>query len=330
MIHRKYGNFLTEKQNIDQMQDLIGILDVLKNEPTESILAFRDLLDDINENINENLITDILFKLKDKFRRSVYDKIWSYMINQKKNFYMLVKDKLNIFDLSNLEDIVSQYPNFKMNGLYLAGGMDKAVDVGAGWRNIVENEFETYKRPSISSGLPKIKIGTFGDAVPCRVVEGEYLNMYLKNKKATEKLYPGKPLILNPVRKEVDRTKDKDFADAAKTYKTFKQDTPIDEYEPTIGNIRTTLSKTIEPDDEHLVRLTDATLLGLNQAAASGTFGELETLSYMNKPIFVWMTELDWELKDFSMWTFPHITKLARNENEMKQMVHTLIDYAEK
>lgn len=28
-----------------------------------------------------------------------------------------------------------------------------------------------------------------------------------------------------------------------------------------LGNIRKTLSKTIEPDDEHLVRITDATFL---------------------------------------------------------------------
>jgi hypothetical protein len=29
-----------------------------------------------------------------------------------------------------------------LNSLYLAGGMDKAKDVGAGWRSQVEFEFE--------------------------------------------------------------------------------------------------------------------------------------------------------------------------------------------
>ena len=50
----------------------------------------------------------------------------------------------------------------------------------------------------------------------------------------------------------------------------------------------------------------------------------------MNKPIFVWMTDPGWELKDFSMWTFPHITKFARNDEEMDKMVKAMIDFAEK
>ena len=41
------------------------------------------------------------------------------------------------------------------------------------------------------------------------------------------------PLILNPVRKEVDRTKDVDFAMAAGRYKSFNQETEPEKYEPT-------------------------------------------------------------------------------------------------
>ena len=333
MIHKKYNDFLNEiKYEMESpTNDVVAILNIMKDLPTKEILNFRDSLDDLisqNENLNEGSVGDFLFKMKDKFRRGVYNQIWKYMINQKKNFYMEVKEKLNIFDIENFDDIKKSLPNFKLEGIYLAGGMDKAVDVGAGWRHIVENVFETYKRKD--SDLPEINLGTFGDVHPCRVVEGEYLNMYLEDKKETEKLYPCRPLTLNPVRKEVDRTKDKDFGDAVVNYKTFNQDTPPKDYEPTISNIKTTLTKTIEPDDEHLIRITDATLLGLNSAAASGTFGETETLSYMNKPIFVWITDDGWALKDFSMWTFPHIMKLARNEGEMTKMVKALIDFSEK
>ena len=241
---------------------------------------------------------------------------------------MEVKEKLNWFDLENLDDVIELIPSFKLTALYLAGGMDKAVDVGAGWRHIVENVFETYKRKE--SDLPEINMGEFGDVHPCRIIEGEFLNMYLDDPKKTVKLYPCRPVTLNPVRKEVDRTKDKDFADAAIDYKSFDQDTPTDEYEPTITNLRTTLTNIIEPDDEHLIRITDATLLGLNPEAASGTFGEAETLSYMKKPIFVWMTSNEWSFGDYSMWTIPHMMKLARNEEEMKILVKTLIDFAEK
>jgi hypothetical protein len=271
--------------------------------------------------------------MKDKFKRAIFNQIWNYIINNKKSFYLDLIEKLNMFDLTNFDDILEVYPNFKLEGIYLAGGMDKAVDVGAGWRFIVEQEFETYKRHD--SDLPKIDFKSGGKEIfpsvnPCRVVEGEFLNMYLQNKKAAEKLYSGRPLVLNPVRKEVDRTKDIEFAKAASKYKTFTQETPVDEYQPTMDDIRRTLSKTIEPDDEQLVRLTDATLLGLNKTAGSGTYGETETLSYMNKPIFVWMTDPGWKFEDFSMWTFPHFTKFARNNEEMKKMVKAMIDFAEK
>jgi len=329
MIHKKYKDFLNEQMGNNS--DVFAILDLMKELPTKEILEFRDSLDELinqNESLNESVIGNWLVKMKDKFHRGVFNQIWKYIINKKKDFYMEVKEKLNWFDLENLDDVKELIPSFKLTGLYLAGGMDKAVDVGAGWRHVVENEFETYKRKE--SDLPEINMGEFGDVHPCRVIEGEFLNMYLADHKKTEKLYPCRPVTLNPVRKEVDRTKDPEFAAAAKGYKSFGQDTPPEEYEPTITNIRTTLSKTIEPDDEHLVRITDATFLGLNPAAASGTFGEAETLSYMNKPIFVWMTSPGWSFSDYSMWTIPHMMKLARNESEMKILVKTLIDFAEK
>jgi hypothetical protein len=58
----------------------------------------------------------------------------------------------------------------------------------------------------------------------------------------------------------------------------------------------------------------------------------------MNKPIFVWMTDKNWKLgqtKDdpyggFSFWTLPHISKLARTEDEMKILVDTIIKYSKK
>jgi hypothetical protein len=209
--------------------------------------------------------------------------------------------------------------------------MDKLADVGAGWRIIVENEFEKY--PGKSTGLPKINLKDFGNVEPKRVVDGIYVDQFIKNPNKTKKLYD-KPLILNPVRKEVDRTKDPDFMLAASKYKTFTNETEPEEYEPTMTNIRKTMSRSIEVGDEHLVRLSNAIFLGLNQAAAAGTYGELQTQSFMNKPIFVWMTSPEWKLgqtKDdpyggFSMWNFPHLSKFARNEQEMKILIRTIME----
>lgn len=330
-IITNYGEFINENINFDK--DLIAILDLLKNTPTEKILELRDSLKVLSmksEKVNENFITDFIDKLKIKFQKILDDKIWSYLINRKKDFYLNLVDKLNIFDLTNLSDVFKNHPGFDFGSLYLAGGMDKSKDVGAGWRIIVENEFEKY--PGKSTGLPEISLKEFGNVEPKRVVDGIYLDQFLENPNKTKKLYD-KPLILNPVRKEVDRTKDPNFMAAASKYKTFDYETEPEEYEPTMTNLRRTMSRSIEVDDEHLVRLSDGILLGLNRAAAAGTYGELQTQSFMNKPIFVWMTDPDWILGTtkeepyggFSMWTFPHISKLARNEKEMKILVETIM-----
>ena len=339
-IITNYGDFLNE--NIEAPKEILNILDFLKNTPTEDILSFRDSLKQIastSESLNENFISEYIDKIKLKFRNMIDDRIWKYLINRKKEFYVNLIDKLNIFDLTTLADIKRNYPGFKLESLYLAGGMDKAVDVGAGWRIVVENEFEKDKKVKIvhmhgdpefeESELPEIDLKEFGKIHPRRVVNGIYLDQFISNPNKTKQLY-SKPLIINPVRKEVERTKDKDFAIAAKKYKTFTQETEPEEYEPTMSDIRKTLSTSIEFGDEHLVRLADAVFLGLNTAAAAGTYGELQTQSFMNKPIFVWMNESNWKFSDFSMWTFPHISKLMRNEKEMKQFVKTLITFAPK
>lgn len=326
-IITNYGKFINEKvENVENIEEISEILDLLKNTSTEDIIEFRDSLEKLSsksESVSEGFISDIIENLKLKFQKVIDDRIWKYFINRKKDFYSNLIDKLNIFDLTSLEDVFKNHPGFKLNSLYLAGGMDKAKDVGAGWRIVVENEFEKY--PGKETGLPEINLKEFGEVDPKRVVDGAYLDLFISNPSKAKKLY-NKPLILNPVRKEVDRTKDPDFEKAARQYKTFGSDTEPEEYEPTMTNIRKTLSKSIEVGDEHLVRLSDGVFLGLNTAAAAGTYGELQTQSFMNKPIFVWMTDEEWSFSDFSMWTFPHISKLARNEDEMKTLVATIMN----
>lgn len=327
-IITNYGQFINENINDNLGQEEISdILDLLKDTPTEDIIELRDSLEELsetNEKLNEGFISDIINKLKIKFRQTIDDQIWKYLINRKRDFYVELIEKLNIFDLTSLEDVFRNHPGFKLDALYLAGGMDKAKDVGAGWRIVVENEFEKY--PGKSTGLPLVDLKEFGQVEPKRVVDGVYVDMFIDELSKTKMMY-NKPLILNPVRKEVDRTKDKDFELAARKYKTFGQETEPEEYEPTMTNIRKTLSKSIEVGDEHLVRLCNGVFLGLNTAAAAGTYGELQTQSFMNKPIFVYMTDEDWSFSDFSMWTFPHISKLARNDEEMRILVATIMNY---
>ena len=327
MTLRKYNQFLNETAQVE-FNEVAEILDLLKDTTTEDIIELRDSLEELGGTsesfLSESFATNLIDKLKLKFKNIVDDRIWKYLINRKRDFYVNLIEKMNIFDLTSLDDIYKNYPGFKLEALYLAGGMDRAIDTGSGWRIVVENEFEKY--PGKVTGLPEIDLKEFGMVDPTRVVDGSYLDLFISNPSKAKKLY-NLPLILNPIRKEVDRTKDKDFNLAAKQYKTFGSETEPEEYEPTMTSIRKTMSTSIEVGDEHLVRLTDGIILGLNTAAAAGTYGELQTQSFMNKPIFVYMTDEKWSFSDFSMWSFPHFSKLARNTEEMKVLVATIMNY---
>ena len=327
-IITNYGQFINENtQNIPN--DMFEILDLLKDTSSENILKLRDSLKDLSNNsesLKEGFVGDLIDRLKMKFQKTIDDRIWKYLINKKRDFYVNLIDKMNIFDLTSLDDVFKNYPKFELQALYLAGGMDKAKDTGAGWRIVVEHEFENY--PGKETGLEQIDLKEFGHVDPKRVVDGKYVDLFIENPSKAKKMY-NLPLILNPVRKEVDRTKDVDFAMAAGRYKSFNQETEPEKYEPTMTDIRTTLSKSIEVGDEHLVRLCDGIFLGLNTAAAAGSYGELQTQSFMNKPILVWMTDTEWSFSDFSLWTFPHITKLARSVEEMKTLVATIMNYTD-
>ena len=338
MIIKNFGKFLNE--NINKDNDIINILNLLMISPTKDILKLRDSLKELStksESLNENIISDFINEISNKLKKSFDDRLWKYLINRKKIFYTNLADKLNLFDLTSLDDVFKAHPGFKIDGLYLAGGIDKSAggatgDMASNWRIIAENEFEKF--PGKKTGLPEINLKQFGIIEPKRVVDGIYLDMLLENPNKTKKLYD-KPIILNPVRKEVDRTKNPKFAQAVATYKTFTHETEIEEFEPTFTDLRKTMSKSIEPDDEDLVRIADALFLGLNRAGAAGTFGELQTQSFMNKPIFVWMTDPNWILGQtkeepyggFSFWSIPHFSKLARSEEEMKILVATIMNY---
>ena len=320
-IIKTYENFINESFGVN---DIFKILDLIKNNKMEDIIEFRDSIKELSlttESINEGVIDNIKFKLKRKFD----DVIWKYLINRKKDFYMNLIGKLNLFDLTSFDDVKGFR---KLESIYLAGGMDKAKDTGAGWRYVSEMEFEKYGKV-VDSSLPKVGVGPFGEIQTKHIVDGIYIEEFLTEPNKIKKLY-SYPLILNPLRKEVDRNKNAAFATGVTKYKTFKQSTEPQEYEPTFTDVKKTMASSIEPDDEHLVRLSDAIFLGLNTVAAAGTYGELQTQSFLNKPIFVWMTDENWELKDFSMWTLPAISKIARNEEEMKILVNTIMKYTGK
>ncbi len=314
----KYNEYIKESYEPNSISDIIENI-LMKNVPTIEILNFKDNLASIT--LNES-ITSKLFNLKYKFRSWFDDKLFKYLINRKKKFYTDLVDRLCIFDLTNLDNVYKHFPVFELNSIYLAGGMDAAVDVGKGWRERLEYEFEIVNK-SQESTLPIIEISGM-EVHPNHVVDSTHLIELLehKNPKKYLKLYK-KPAILNPVRKEIEREADT----FNKMYGKLKEP----EYDPNIDIepvewLSKTFTGSIEPDDENLLRISDAVFLGQDQSAGAGTYGELELLSLIRKPLFAWLVNLETnKVGALKLWNYPHLSKIARNEDEMKILVKTLL-----
>jgi hypothetical protein len=205
--------------------------------------------------------------------------------------------------------------------------MDKAKDVGAGWRAQVEYQFE-YVNPGRKSMMEEITIPYFGKEVvlkPAYTIDGENLDRFIKEggNKFVKKYYDT-PAILNPVRKEVDRTKNPKFAEEMRKFKTGEYEDTKDPR--TFDEISKIFSQTIEPEDELIVNLCDAIFVGFNEATSGGTFGELQQGSFLNKPIFAWYID-GWKISGHSPWNLPHVSKIMRTTEDMKTFVKTMIDY---
>jgi len=315
----KYENFVNNKKSTN-ISDFINTI-ILNNVPSNEIMEFKNDIKKILK-INENLSIN---KLKFKYNKWLNDKLFKWLINRKKSFYIDLVNKMEVFNLDTLDDVFKNYPGFKLESLYLAGGMDEAEDTGKGWRLRLEYEFEINNNNNNNNNLPEIEIYN-KKFNPSHIVNGEYLDNFLINPKKIINLY-NKPLLLNPVRKEIDRTKDD-------TFDNMVDDLKNPDYDPNNNStpfkwIRKTFSENIEPDDEHLLRLSSAVFLGQDSAAGAGTYGELELLSLIRKPLFAWLVN-GYENKAgaFKLWNIPHLSKVARNTDEMIQLVKTILRYS--
>ena len=307
------------------MDEVLGY--VASNIPSDEIPALIAALETpVDESLNESFFSD----LKDKLVKWFDVKIMNYIVNKKKDFYSDLIGKLEIFNLTDLSDIDENFRDFKLNSIYLAGGMDKAKDVGAGWRAQVEYEFEV-KNGGKKSEMSDIIIPYYGQDVivkPAYTVDNENMNRFIEEggNKFVLKYYDT-PAILNPVRKEVDRTKNPKFGEEMGKFKSGEYE---DSEDPrTFDEINKIFSKTIEPEDELIVNLCDAFFVGFNEYTSGGSFGELQQASFLNKPIFAWYID-DWKISGHSPWNLPHMSKIMRTTEDMKTFVKTMIDYKKK
>ena len=320
---KNYSSFISESNN----QDEISIfLDQIAELPTKDILKLRDGIEEMikKEDMNES-IASYLGDLKRKLGAWFDDRLFNFLINRKKKFYLNLVDKLNIFDVTSLDDVVSAFPGFKVKSMYLAGGMDDAEDTGAGWRHVLEREFELENPGKNNDKVLPIDIGDDKVENPSYVVDGEFLDMILADPSKLDDYYD-RPALFNPVRKEVDRNKDNQFEDAVKALKDPNYDP--DESPEAIRFFQKTFSENIEPDDEHLLRICSAVFLGYDKTAGAGTYGELELLSLIRKPLFVWLVNgYDNKPGTFKLWNIPHISKVARTKEDMITLVKTILKY---
>jgi len=300
---KDFGQFL--KENILTDSDLeinYFLTELIKlNNSSRDIISFRDELKkiEINENkLNENIFTGLSNWLNDK--------LISFLIQRKKNFYTKLIDKLSIFDLTTLEDTFKYYPTLtKLKSIYMAGGMDEAEGGGAGWRIKLETEFGEKHIAGLDNGSDLVEI--------------------LKNPKYLSNFEF--PVLLNPIRKELDRTKDDEFDNMIKKLKN-KDLNPIQDNEP-IKYIRRTFTRNIEPDDENLLRISDAVFLGMDRSSGAGTYGELELLSISKKPLFCWLiNKSEGLIGEVKLWNIPHLSKVMLNEDDMKIFVKTIKNYS--
>jgi len=324
-ILKNYQDFLTENNiNESNINEFNFFLDKVLALPHDEIMELRDDIEEMveKEEINES-ISSFLNNMKNKFNNWFDDKLFSFLINRKKSFYTELVDKLNLFDLENLDDVVDAFPNFKIRSMYLAGGMDDAEDTGKGWREELEFEFEVNHPGKVSSEVEEIEVGD-KTLKPAYVVDGIFLDELLDDE-STLKLYDT-PALFNPVRKEVDRNKDDQFDNAIDVMKTPGFDP--EENEKPYKFFQKTFSDSIEPDDEHLLRISDVVFLGYDETAGAGTYGELELTSLIRKPVFTWLVNgYTNNMGKFKLWNIPHLSKIARNPDEMRTLVNTILKY---
>lgn len=277
--------------------------------------------------LTESVLNENIFKKAyDRLVKWFDEKILNYIVNKKAKFYTELVGKLDLFDLTSLTDIEENFPAFKLDSIYLAGGMDKAKDVGAGWRALVEYEFE-INNPGKKSPMDEIVIPVPGDSItvkPAYIIDNENMNKFIEGGNSFVKKYYDTPAILNPVRKEVDRTKNPEFAEEMRKFKSGEYEDTTNPRE--FDQISTIFSKTIEPEDELIVNKCDAVFVGFNEATSGGTFGELQQTSFLKKPIFAWYID-DWKISGHSPWNLPHVSKIMRTDEDMKTFVKTMVNY---
>lgn len=221
-----------------------------------------------------------------------------YLVNQQNKYFNKKIQEIKPYNIDDFNGLKTP------KVIYLAGGMDNTPDGGVGWRQFVEEIFEYDGRKRI------VKDKDIFDLSEGKNIQ-KILNKYAK------------PVILNPVRNEVDRSSDEDFF---RTIKEFKSGVYNKKgHENDLKLLASKFNNKINVMDLNLVLIADSVFFGFDGTAGAGTYGELQTLSYLNRDLYVWFNN-DKSFKNLSPWTLPQLTKICQTDEEAKRLITNFID----
>ena len=124
-----YNNFILESKDSIMME--IESLFFLPFDERKMLEVELKKLGYATESVNEGFIQNI----KDKLHKWLTDRALKYLINNKARLLPKMLEGLTVLDPTDLSNID------KIEAMYLGGGIDFAIDEGAGWRVNVEEFF---------------------------------------------------------------------------------------------------------------------------------------------------------------------------------------------
>lgn len=104
-------NQFNEQQSFDDVDTVMNY--IAMNLSSKEIKSLRNELSNISEAFNP---IDRLTKWFD-------NKMMTILSKKKSKFYTDISSKLELFDLSSLDDVKKEFRDFRLNSIYLAGGM---------------------------------------------------------------------------------------------------------------------------------------------------------------------------------------------------------------
>jgi len=285
---KAYDTFLLENEN-SVMTELESLF-FLPLEDRKKLEVELKKLGYATESVNEGFIQNIM----DKLHSWLTDRALKYLINNKGRMLPKMLEGLKVLDPTDLTGIKP------IESMYLGGGIDFALDDGAGWRDKVEDFFGENN-----------------------VIKGEDIFKLGKGDKINSNKYH-KPMILNPLRNEPEREDpNSNFSIMFQRWKRGE----LNEIDPKIVSSEdwadwvNQINKEIKLPDLHIMRFCDSNLVKYDLVAGDGTKGELQMSDWKGLQTFLWLGQktIDgdmFQVRNVSPWSLPLATKILRGEKE--------------